>query len=54
MAHFKELYSGELPLQLLNFRTIILLLGSDVVQIQQHTPTCLLYISFLNFHQSGH
>jgi len=54
MAQFKELYSGELPLQMLNFRTIISLLDSDAAQNQEYRPTCLLDISFQNFHQGGH
>jgi hypothetical protein len=50
MVLFEEFHKGDLPLQRLNFGTIILLSkSSDAKQIQQYKPICLLNVSFKIF-----
>jgi len=50
MAVFKEFHQGNLPLQSLNFGTIILLPKmKDAKVIQQYRPICLLNVSFKIF-----
>ena len=50
MALFKEFHQGNLPLQSLNFGTIILLpKKKDAKVIQQYTPICLFNVSFKIF-----
>jgi len=50
MAVFKEFHQGNLPLQSLNFGTIILLpKKKDAKVIQQYGPICLLNVSFKIF-----
>ena len=50
MALFKEFHRGNLPLQSLNFGTIILLpKKKDAKVIQQYRPICLLNVSFKIF-----
>jgi hypothetical protein len=50
MAMFMEFHEGTLPLNSLNFGTIILLpKKKDVKVIQQYRPICLLNVSFKIF-----
>jgi hypothetical protein len=50
MALFSDFYQGSLPLNRLNFGTIILLPKKDEARvIQQYRPICLLNVSFKIF-----
>jgi hypothetical protein len=50
MALFMDFHHGSLPLNCLNFRTIILLpKKKDAKVIQQYKPICLLNVSFKFF-----
>jgi hypothetical protein len=50
MALFKDFYHGSLPLNSLNFGTLILLpKQKDAKVIQQYRPICLLNVSFKIF-----
>jgi hypothetical protein len=50
MAMFMEFHVGTLPLNSLNFGTIILLpKNKDAKKIQQYIPVCLLNVSFKIF-----
>ena len=50
MALFREFHEGNLPLNSLNFGTIILLpKNKEAKAIQQYRPICLLNVSFKIF-----
>jgi len=49
MALFMDFKEGTLPLNRLNFGTIILLPKKDAKVIQQYRPICLLNVSFKIF-----